>query len=126
MRAGSCSPDHYRGPWRDDVPWAGTPIPGGPGPSRAGRGGARAAGVGAAEASGWYARPVCPELRSSAPGVMEDMIEARVRLPEALGGSLPSSAPQLVEMLHAAAGAGEPVVVSAVGTSGHSARAVAQ
>jgi fructoselysine-6-P-deglycase FrlB-like protein len=56
---------------------------------------------------------------------MEDMIEAQVGLPETLVGSLASSAPRLVEMLHAAAGAGEPVVVSAVGTSGHSARAVA-
>jgi fructoselysine-6-P-deglycase FrlB-like protein len=56
---------------------------------------------------------------------MEDMIEAQVSLPETLGGSLARSAPQLVEMMHAAAGVGEPVVVSAVGTSGHSARAVA-
>src|ERR1017187_524315 len=56
---------------------------------------------------------------------MEDMIEAQVRLPETLGDSLASTAPQLAEMLHAAAEAGEPIVVSAVGTSGHSARAVA-
>jgi fructoselysine-6-P-deglycase FrlB-like protein len=56
---------------------------------------------------------------------MEDMIEAQVTLPEALSESLAASAPQLAEMLHSAAGAGEPVVVSAVGTSGHSARAVA-
>jgi fructoselysine-6-P-deglycase FrlB-like protein len=56
---------------------------------------------------------------------MEDMIEAQVTLPEALGDSLASSATQLVEMMHAAADAGEPIVVSAVGTSGHSARAVA-
>jgi glutamine---fructose-6-phosphate transaminase (isomerizing) len=81
--------------------------------------------VGVAEASGWYDPAVYPELRSAAPWVMEDMIEAQVMLPEALGGSLASSAPRLVEMLHAAAGAGEPIVVSAVGTSGHSARAVA-
>ena len=59
------------------------------------------------------------------PWVMEDMIEAQVMLPEALGDSLASSSPQLVEMMHAAADAGEPIVVSAVGTSGHSARAVA-
>jgi glutamine---fructose-6-phosphate transaminase (isomerizing) len=78
-----------------------------------------------AEASGWYDPAVYPELRSAAPWVMEDMIEAQVMVPEALGGSLASSAPRLVEMLHAAAGAGEPIVVSAVGTSGHSARAVA-
>jgi glutamine---fructose-6-phosphate transaminase (isomerizing) len=81
--------------------------------------------VGVAEASSWYDPAVYPELRSAAPWVMEDMIEAQVILPEALGGSLASSAPRLVEMLHAAAGAGEPIVVSAVGTSGHSARAVA-
>jgi glutamine---fructose-6-phosphate transaminase (isomerizing) len=81
--------------------------------------------VGVAEASGWYDPAFYPELRSAAPWVMEDMIEAQVMLPEALGGSLASSAPRLVEMLHAAAGAGEPIVVSAVGTSGHSARAVA-
>jgi fructoselysine-6-P-deglycase FrlB-like protein len=56
---------------------------------------------------------------------MEDMIDAQVTLPEALSESLAASAPQLAEMLHSAAGAGEPVVVSAVGTSGHSARAVA-
>jgi fructoselysine-6-P-deglycase FrlB-like protein len=81
--------------------------------------------MGVAEASGWYDPAVYPELRSAAPWVMEDMIEAQVMLPEALGDSLASSAPRLVEMLHTAAGAGEPIVVSAVGTSGHSARAVA-
>ena len=81
--------------------------------------------VGVAETSGWYDPAVYPELRSAAPWVMEDMIEAQVMLPEALGDSLASSAPQLVEMMHAAADAGEPIVVSAVGTSGHSARAVA-
>lgn len=81
--------------------------------------------MGVAEASGWYDPAFYPELRSAAPWVMEDMIEAQVMLPEALGDSLASSAPRLVEMLHAAAGAGEPIVVSAVGTSGHSARAVA-
>jgi glutamine---fructose-6-phosphate transaminase (isomerizing) len=81
--------------------------------------------VGVAETSGWYDPAVYPELRSAAPWVMEDMIEAQVTLPQALGDSLASSAPRLVEMLHAAADAGEPIVVSAVGTSGHSARAVA-
>jgi glucosamine--fructose-6-phosphate aminotransferase (isomerizing) len=81
--------------------------------------------VGVVETSDWYDPAVYPELRSAAPWVMEDMIKAQVMLPETLGGSLASSAPQLVEMLHAAAGAGEPIVVSAVGTSGHSARAVA-
>ena len=81
--------------------------------------------VGVAETSGWYDPAVYPELRSAAPWVMEDMIEAQVMLPEALGDSLASSAPRLVEMMHAAADAGEPIVVSAVGTSGHSARAVA-
>ncbi len=81
--------------------------------------------MGVAETSGWYDPAVYPELRSAAPWVMEDMIEAQVMLPEALGDSLASSAPRLVEMLHAAADAGEPIVVSAVGTSGHSARAVA-
>ena len=81
--------------------------------------------MGVAETSGWYDPAVYPELRSAAPWVMEDMIEAQVMLPEALGDSLASSASQLVEMMHAAADAGEPIVVSAVGTSGHSARAVA-
>jgi fructoselysine-6-P-deglycase FrlB-like protein len=81
--------------------------------------------VGVAETSDWYDPAVYPELRSAAPWVMEDMIEAQVMLPEALGNSLASSAPQLVEMSRAAASAGEPIVVSAVGTSGHSARAVA-
>ncbi len=81
--------------------------------------------VGVAETSGWYDPAVYPELRSAAPWVMEDMIEAQVMLPEALDDSLASSAPRLVEMMHAAADAGEPIVVSAVGTSGHSARAVA-
>jgi glucosamine--fructose-6-phosphate aminotransferase (isomerizing) len=81
--------------------------------------------VGVAETAGWYDPAVYPELRSAAPWVMEDMIEAQVSLPEMLGGSLASSAPRLADMLHAAAGAGEPVVVAAVGTSGHSARAVA-
>ncbi len=81
--------------------------------------------MGVAEASDWYDPAVYPELRSAAPWVMEDMIEAQAALPEMLGESLAGSAPRLAEMLHAAAGAGEPVVVSAVGTSGHSARAVA-
>lgn len=81
--------------------------------------------MGVAETSGWYDPAVYPELRSAAPWVMEEMIEAQVMLPQALGDSLASSAPRLVEMMHAAAGAGEPIVVSAVGTSGHSARAVA-
>jgi fructoselysine-6-P-deglycase FrlB-like protein len=81
--------------------------------------------VGVAETSDWYDPAVYPELRSAAPWVMEDMIEAQVMLPEALGNSLASSAPRLVEMSRAAASAGEPIVVSAVGTSGHSARAVA-
>jgi glucosamine 6-phosphate synthetase-like amidotransferase/phosphosugar isomerase protein len=81
--------------------------------------------VGVVETGDWYDPAVYPEIRSGAPWVMEDMIEAQVTLPESLGGSLARSAPQLVEMLHAAARAGEPIVVSAVGTSGHSARAVA-
>lgn len=81
--------------------------------------------MGVAETSGWYDPAVYPELRRAAPWVMEDMIEAQVMLPQALGESLASSAPRLVEMLRAAADAGEPIVVSAVGTSGHSARAVA-
>lgn len=81
--------------------------------------------VGVVESSDWYDPAVYPELRSAAPWVMEDMIEAQVRLPETLGDSLASTAPQLAEMLHATAEAGEPIVVSAVGTSGHSARAVA-
>jgi glucosamine--fructose-6-phosphate aminotransferase (isomerizing) len=78
-----------------------------------------------AEISDWYDPAVYPELRGAAPWVMEDMIEAQVTLPQALGDSLASSGPRLVEMLHTAADAGEPIVVSAVGTSGHSARAVA-
>jgi glutamine---fructose-6-phosphate transaminase (isomerizing) len=81
--------------------------------------------MGAAETSDWYDPDVYPELRSAAPWVMEDMIEAQVTLPEALGGALAGPAPRLVGMLHSAADAGQPIVVSAVGTSGHSARAVA-
>ena len=81
--------------------------------------------MGVAGDSDWYDPAIYPEIRSAPPWVMEDMIEAQVMLPEALGDSLASSAPRLVEMLHAAADAGEPIVVSAVGTSGHSARAVA-
>jgi glucosamine--fructose-6-phosphate aminotransferase (isomerizing) len=81
--------------------------------------------VGVAEISDWYDPAVYPELRGAAPWVMEDMIEAQVTLPQTLGDSLASSGPRLVEMLHTAADAGEPIVVSAVGTSGHSARAVA-
>jgi glutamine---fructose-6-phosphate transaminase (isomerizing) len=73
----------------------------------------------------WYDPAIYPEIRSGPPWVMEDMIEAQVTLPEALSESLATSAPRLAEMLHTAVGAGEPVVVSAVGTSGHSARAVA-
>lgn len=81
--------------------------------------------MGVAEISDWYDPAVYPELRGAAPWVMEDMIEAQVTLPQTLGDSLASSGPRLVEMLHTAADAGEPIVVSAVGTSGHSARAVA-
>ena len=78
-----------------------------------------------ADDSDWYDPAVYPEIRGGPPWVMEDMIDAQVTLPEALSESLASSAPQLAEMLHSAAEAGQPVVVSAVGTSGHSARAVA-
>ena len=78
-----------------------------------------------ADDSGWYDPAVYPEIRGGPPWVMEDMIDAQVTLPEALSESLAASAPQLAEMLHSAAAVGEPVVVSAVGTSGHSARAVA-
>jgi glucosamine--fructose-6-phosphate aminotransferase (isomerizing) len=81
--------------------------------------------VSVADDSDWYDPVVYPEIRGGPPWVMEDMIEAQVTLPEALSESLAASAPRLAEMLHSAADAGEPVVVSAVGTSGHSARAVA-
>jgi glutamine---fructose-6-phosphate transaminase (isomerizing) len=81
--------------------------------------------VSVAGESDWYDPAIYPEIRSGPPWVMEDMIEAQVTLPEALSESLATSAPRLAEMLHSAADAGEPVVVSAVGTSGHSARAVA-
>ncbi len=81
--------------------------------------------MGVVDSSDWYDPAVYPELRSTAPWVMEDMIEAQVALPEMLAESLASSAPRLTEMLHSVAGAGEPIVVTAVGTSGHAARAVA-
>jgi glucosamine--fructose-6-phosphate aminotransferase (isomerizing) len=76
-------------------------------------------------ASDWYDPASYPELRSAPPWVMEDMIQAQVTLPEMLPEALASSAPRLVDMLRSAAAAGEPIVVTAVGTSGHSARAVA-
>ena len=75
--------------------------------------------------SDWYDPVIYPERRDAAPWVMEDMIEAQASLPEGLRGSLGEAAPRLVDMLRAAAGAGEPIVVSGVGTSGHGARAVA-
>jgi glutamine---fructose-6-phosphate transaminase (isomerizing) len=75
--------------------------------------------------SDWYDPAIYPERRDTAPWVMEDMIEAQARLPEGLGGSLGEAAPRLVEMLRAVAAASAPIVVSGVGTSGHSARAVA-
>src|ERR1022692_3315162 len=81
--------------------------------------------VSVADDPDWYDPAVYPEIRGAAPWVMEDMIDAQVTIPEALSESLATSAPRLTEMLHSAADAGEPVVVSAVGTSGHSARAVA-
>jgi glutamine---fructose-6-phosphate transaminase (isomerizing) len=81
--------------------------------------------VSVADDSDWYDPAVYPEIRGGPPWVMEDMIDAQATLPEALSESLATSAPRLAEMLHSAADAGEPVVVSAVGTSGHSARAVA-
>ena len=76
-------------------------------------------------ASDWYDPAIYPERRDAAPWVMEDMIGAQASLPEGLRASLGDTAPRLVEMLRAAAGAGEPIVVSGVGTSGHSARTVA-
>lgn len=75
--------------------------------------------------SEWYDPAIYPERRTKAPWVMEDMIAAQAELPEALQSSLGGTAPQLVEMLRAAVAAGDPIVVSGVGTSGHSARAVA-
>ena len=44
--------------------------------------------VGVVESSDWYDRAVYPEIRSGPPWVMEDMIEAQVRLPEMLGDCL--------------------------------------
>ncbi len=78
-----------------------------------------------ADNAGWYDPAVYPELRRAAPWVMEDMIEAQAGLPEVLAGSLAGSAPRLVELLRSAAGAGQPIVLTAAGTSGHSAQAVA-
>jgi fructoselysine-6-P-deglycase FrlB-like protein len=75
--------------------------------------------------SDWYDPAIYPERRDTPPWVMEDMIEAQASLPEGLRTSLGDAAPRLVEMLRAAASAGEAIVVSGVGTSGHSARAVA-
>ncbi|MGH7120809.1 MAG: SIS domain-containing protein [Acetobacteraceae bacterium] len=79
----------------------------------------------ASETSHWYDPAIYPERRSSPPWVMEDMIEAEARLPEGLRASLGDAAPQLLGMLRAAVEAREPIVVSGVGTSGHSAKAVA-
>lgn len=73
----------------------------------------------------WYDPAIYPERRDAAPWVMEDMIAAQASLPEQLPAALGEAAPRLVEMLRAAARAGEPIVVAAVGTSGHGARAVA-
>ena len=75
--------------------------------------------------SDWYDPAIYPERRDAAPWVMEDMIDAEAGLPEGLHGSLGEAAPRLVEMLRAATDADAPIVVSGVGTSGHSARAVA-
>lgn len=75
--------------------------------------------------SDWYDPAIYPERRAKAPWVMEDMIEAQAELPNGLQSSLGGAAPQLVEVLRAAVAAGDPIVVSGVGTSGHSARAVA-
>ncbi|MGH7067032.1 MAG: SIS domain-containing protein [Acetobacteraceae bacterium] len=74
--------------------------------------------------SDWYDPAIYPERRTKAPWVMEDMIEAQAELPEGLQSSLGGAAPQLVEMLRAAVAAGDPIVITGVGTSGHSARAV--
>ena len=76
--------------------------------------------MGVADTADWYDPAVYPELRSSAPWVMEDMIDAQAALPEALGSALADALPRLAEMLHSAAGAGQPIVVTAAGTSGHS------
>jgi glucosamine--fructose-6-phosphate aminotransferase (isomerizing) len=73
----------------------------------------------------WYDPAIYPELRPAPPWVMEDMIEAQATLPEGLSASLGDTPLRLVEMLRTAAGVGEPIVVAGVGTSGHSARAVA-
>lgn len=75
--------------------------------------------------SDWYDPEIYPERRAAAPWVTQDMIEAQARLPEALSASVADAPERMVEMLRAAAKAGEPIVISGVGTSGHSARAVA-
>jgi len=72
----------------------------------------------------WYDPAIYPELRAAPPWVMEDMIEVQVSIPEQLPNTLVDTAPRFVDALQDVVRAGQPVVVTGVGTAGHAARAV--
>ena len=72
--------------------------------------------------SSWHG-PNHPELRSGPPWVMEDMIAAQPGLPERIAAA--DGAEAIAAAVHAAATAGEPIVVTGCGTSEHGAMAVA-
>lgn len=73
----------------------------------------------------WYDPTVLPELRDAPPWVMEEMIAAEPTLPGRLGASLGDSAERLATAISQVVEAGEPLVVTGVGTSSHGARAAA-
>jgi len=73
----------------------------------------------------WYDPHSFPQWREGPPWVMEDMVAAQTMLPERMEGQLAEDSKRVAAVLQAAAEAGEPIVTSAVGTSGHAAKAVA-
>lgn len=72
----------------------------------------------------WYMSGKYPELRSGPPWIMEEMVEEQSTIPGLVSDVLVQAASELADALRTSAANGEPIVVCAVGTSGHAARFV--
>jgi fructoselysine-6-P-deglycase FrlB-like protein len=77
------------------------------------------------ETPDWYDGAVFPELRQAPPWVMEEMIAAESALPSQLADTTGEAAARLAARIREVVEAGDPLVVTGVGTSGHGARATA-
>ncbi|WP_433336109.1 SIS domain-containing protein [Spirillospora sp. CA-294931] len=76
-------------------------------------------------APGWYDPAVHPELRTSPPWVMDDMIDLQPAAVAETITAVDAAADEVADLLHGTIDAGEPIVVTGTGTAGHAARGVA-